>query len=58
MNCPSCINAVFGFLSAYWLTLSVSGCLFISAVLIFLWARKSGQFSEDVKYKMLQMIER
>jgi nitrogen fixation-related uncharacterized protein len=57
MNCPNCINAAVGFLSAYWLTLSVSLCLFLSAVCVFLWAKNTGQFSEDIKYKMLKMME-
>lgn len=59
MNCPQCIAATAGFLSAYWLTLAVSLCVALAAVFVFLWYVKSGEWSsgEQAKYEMMQQGE-
>lgn len=58
MNCPSCLSASVGFLSAYWLTLAVSLCIAGAAVLTFVWAWKTGQFKdvEAAKHEMLRRV--
>lgn len=56
MICPNCIASFAGFLNAYWVTIAVSICIFISAVFAFIWALNSGQFKdiESVKYRIMK----
>jgi len=60
MNCPQCIASISGFLRAYWLTLSVSLCVFLSALLIFIWFIRSGEWKnlEKNKFEMLEEEEK
>lgn len=55
MNCSQCLAAGAGFLTAYRLTLAVSLCVAGSALLVFIWHVRSGQWSagEASKYEMM-----
>lgn len=56
MNCSQCLGAAAGFLSAYWLTLAVSACVFGSALLALVWSVRSGEWAsgEQAKHEMMR----
>lgn len=49
MNCPSCLASSVGWLSSYWLTISISTCSLLAASLVFWWAWRRGLLREDAK---------